>query len=56
MTVEELRNNIWSARVAQKEAEIVSLLTDLNIAQQRINELEAAMKNANTAPSPTPTK
>lgn len=44
MTVDELRNQIWAVRVAQKEAEIVSLLTDLNVAQQRIKALEEAMK------------
>lgn len=44
MTVEELRNSIWASRMAQKEAEIVSLLVDLNVSQQRVRELEEQLK------------
>ena len=42
MTPEEIRNNIWANRYAQQAAELVSVLVDLNVAQQRIKALEAA--------------
>ena len=40
MTPEEIRNNIWATKYAQQAAELVSVLVDLNVAQQRIKALE----------------
>ena len=39
-TPEEIKNTIWATKYAQQAAELVSVLVDLNVAQQRIKALE----------------
>lgn len=49
MTPEEIARNVVSQKYGQLMLELVSALTDLNIAQQRIKALEEAAK---TPPKP----
>ena len=52
MTPDEIRNQIWVQKFAVQAAELVAVLTDLNVAQQRIKALEeaAAPKKADVLP------
>ena len=61
MTPEEIRNNVWANRYAQQAVELVAVLVDLNVAQQRIKYLEGQIaeidktRTAVSIPSPTAT-
>ncbi len=46
MTTDELRNNIWASKYAQQAAELVAVLTELNVANQRVKALEEAAQKA----------
>ena len=49
MTPDQISTNIWATRYAQQAAELVAVLTALNVAQERIKALEAT-KSADVIP------